>query len=403
MAGPLNGYRILELTSTVSGPMAAMVLADQGADVIKIEPPLTGDLARFMGSNRNGMAAMFSVLNRNKRSLVLDLKHAADLDIFRKLVPTADIIVENYRPGIVKKLGIDYDALVKINPKIVYVSISGYGQSGPYVNRKVYDPLIQATSGMAAEQIAGPPSNVRTIMFDKVTALTSAQAITAALLHREKTGEGQYLPISMLRSALYYLWPDTMWSSTLLEDDVEHMGELADYFQIYQAADGHISIILVGDNEFESFCGSVGSELHKAPRFSTFPDRIANRDELQHEVNQLLSTHQTEALCQTLDELGIPVAKVNTAGAVPLDPQVMHDKALVETEHPIAGRMRYPQPPFQFVDQDRFPKFHAPSLGEHNQEILTELEIDKGEIERIVEREKLNQQMLANITLSTAR
>jgi crotonobetainyl-CoA:carnitine CoA-transferase CaiB-like acyl-CoA transferase len=137
MAGPLSEYRVIELTSTVSGPMAAMVLADQGADVIKIEPPLMGDLARFMGSNRNGMAAMFSVLNRNKRSLVLDLKNTADMAIFHQLVPTADVLIENYRPGIVKKLGIDYTSMRKLKPDLIYVSISGYGQSGPYVNRRV--------------------------------------------------------------------------------------------------------------------------------------------------------------------------------------------------------------------------------------------------------------------------
>jgi crotonobetainyl-CoA:carnitine CoA-transferase CaiB-like acyl-CoA transferase len=152
MLGPLDGYRILELTSTVSGPYAGMVLADQGADVIKVEPPGIGDLGRFMGSIRNGMAGMFSVLNKNKRFLALDLKDKEDLDIFFKLVETADVLIENYRPGVVKKIGIDYENLKKYNHELIYLSLTGYGQTGPYKNRRVYDPLIQATVGSAAAQ-----------------------------------------------------------------------------------------------------------------------------------------------------------------------------------------------------------------------------------------------------------
>jgi crotonobetainyl-CoA:carnitine CoA-transferase CaiB-like acyl-CoA transferase len=403
MTGPLSDYRVIELTSTVSGPMAAMMLADQGADVIKIEPPLMGDLARFMGSSRNGMAAMFSVLNRNKRSLVLDLKNDADMAIFQRLVPTADVLIENYRPGIARKLGIDYDSMKRLKPDLIYVSISGYGQTGPYVNRKVYDPLIQATSGMAAQQISGRPANVRTIMFDKVTAITAAQVVTAALLHREKSGEGQYLPISMLRSALYYLWPDTMWSSTLQETDVQHMGELADYFQIYKTADGYISIILVGDNDFISFCQLLNSELHLDPRFQSFPDRIMHRDQFQAEIDKLLSNRDTDWLCNALDEHGIPVARVNDQTQIALDPQVIHDNSLVETEHPVAGRMRYPNTPFQLAGQDPLPRRHAPLLGEHNRELLTELQVDSSEIARLEERDRTNREMLANITLHSAR
>ena len=152
MSGPLHGYKIIELTSTVSGPVAGMILGDQGADIIKIEPPMIGDLARHMGDIRNGVSAMYATLNRNKRSLVLDLKDAADLEIFLQLVPTADVLIENYRPGIVEKLGIDYETLKPLNPGLVYASISGYGESGPYRHRRVYDPLIQATTGTASQQ-----------------------------------------------------------------------------------------------------------------------------------------------------------------------------------------------------------------------------------------------------------
>ena len=181
MSGPLNGYRIIELTSTVSGPIAGMILGDQGADIVKIEPPMTGDLARFMGDRRNGMSAMFATLNRNKRSLVLDLKHEADKEMFLQLVTSADVLIENYRPGVTRKLGIDYETVRELNPGLVYASISGYGQTGPYQHKRVYDPLIQATAGAAAAQDRGRPQNIRTVIFDKVTGYTAAQAITAAL------------------------------------------------------------------------------------------------------------------------------------------------------------------------------------------------------------------------------
>ena len=244
MSGPLKGYKVLELTSTVSGPFAGMMLADQGADVVKIEPPGIGDLARFMGTTKDGMGAMFSTLNRNKKCICLDLKNPENMEAFLKLATEADVLIENYRPGIVTKLGIDYQSLKKINPKIVYASITGYGQSGPYQNRKVYDPLIQGTVGMPFAQNTDSPKLLRTIIYDKVTGLTAAQAITSALLQREREGIGQHLPISMMESALYYNWPDLMINHTFDEGGL-NIGELADLFEVYDAKDGSVIMILI--------------------------------------------------------------------------------------------------------------------------------------------------------------
>ena len=181
MSGPLEDLKVIELTSTVSGPFAGMMLADQGADVIKVEPPGIGDLARFMGGTRAGMGAMFSVINRNKRSVALDLKNKEDFKALKELIKHADVLIENYRPGVVKKLGIDYEKVKSINKRIIYVSISGYGQTGPYKNIRVYDPLVQATAGSASAQNSERPELFRTIVFDKVTGLTAAQAISSAL------------------------------------------------------------------------------------------------------------------------------------------------------------------------------------------------------------------------------
>ena len=397
MGGPLSGYRVLEVTTTVSGPMAAMVLADQGADVIKIEPPWLGDPGRYLGSSRAGMAAVFAVLNRNKRSLPLDLKDGQDRRIFLELAKSADILIENYRPGVVAKLGIDYESLVETNPRLIYASISGYGQSGPYENRKVFDPLVQATTGISHDQGQGEPQNVRTIIFDKVTALTTAQVVTAALLQREKTGRGQYLPLSMLDSALYYAWPDLMWSRTLLGDGVQHAGEVGDWFPIFRAKDGHVSIVLVREDAFELLCVWRHSTLHQDPRFRTFTDRQANAAALKEAVEAMLADLSTDEICQSLEAFGVPVARVNSLDEVHQDPQVRHAGSLVETRHPVLGAMRYPRPPFHFEGQAAFPARHAPLLGDHTREILAELGIDENEIKRLEERDAANRERLRSL------
>ena len=398
MAGPLSNFKILELTTTVSGPMTGMVLSDQGADIIKIEPPLLGDMARYLGSKREGLSAIFAVLNRNKRSIVLDLKEEKDLDIFKKMVREADVLLENYRPGIVKKLGIDYDSLKSINPALIYTSISGYGQDGPYKNRKVYDPLIQATTGVSETQGAaarGEPRNMATIIFDKVTALTTAQAITAALLERASTGKGKYLSISMLDSALYYTWPDIMWSRTLLAGDVEPTPPIEHFFQVYKAKDKFVSAVLQRDEDLEVFCLWLGSELHKDPRFLTFPDRIANSELFKEEIERLIQNIDAEEIATNLDAFNIPVAVVNTRDEVHLDPQVQHNQTLIDTEHPVLGKMRYPKPPVDFGARGPFPIRHAPFLGDHTREILTELKIDEDNIRRLELRDAQDRDAVA--------
>ena len=309
MAGPLSGYKVLELTTTVSGPMTGMILSDQGAEIIKVEPPLLGDMARYLGSKREGLSAIFAVLNRNKRSIVLDLKEEKDLEIFKTMVGEADILLENYRPGIVKKLGIDYDSLKAINPSLIYTSISGYGQDGPYKNRKVYDPLIQATTGVSETQgtaARGEPRNMASIIFDKVTALTTSQAITAALLERASTGKGKYLSISMLDAALYYSWPDIMWSRTLLADDVEPTPPIEHFFQVFKAKDKFVTAVLQRDEDLEIFCIWLGSELHKDPRFLTFADRVENADLFKQEIEKLIANTEAEEIATNLDAFNIP-------------------------------------------------------------------------------------------------
>ena len=403
MSGPLEGYKILELTSTVSGPFASMMLADQGAEVTKVEPPGIGDLARFMGTTKTGIGAMFTVLNRNKKCICLDFKNPEDFEVLTKLIQETDVLVENYRPGIVKKLGIDYDSAIKINPEIIYCSISGYGQSGPYKERKVYDPLIQATAGTAAAQSSSNPEFFRTIVFDKVTALTAAQTITSALLQKERIGKGQYIPISMMDSALYYSWPDMMMNQTFLEGG-ESIGELADYFSVYKTKDGFITIILAASDEvFNPFCEYFNADLHKDKKFSNTAARVKNKDDLTSEINKITQEYNTKELIDLMDLHGIPASVVNQLDDIYKDPQVIEQGSLVEVEHPITGTMRMPRPPFKFLNQDKFPKKQATILGADTREVLESLGVENEHILRIEDREEQNRKLLASFNLDQVK
>jgi len=397
MSGPYKGVRVLELTSTVSGPFAGMMLADQGADVIKIEPPGIGDLARFMGTIKDGMGAMFSTLNRNKKCICLDFKNEEDLEVLKKLVSTADVLIENYRPGIVKKLGIDYESLSKINPDLIYCSISGYGQSGPYKEKKVYDPLIQGTVGIPLAQNNQSPELIRTIIYDKVTGLTSAQAISAALYQKVIGEGGQYLPISMMESALYYNWPDLMMNYTFDEGGV-NIGELADLFEVYETNDGGVVLIIIANDEvFTKFCTVFDLSLHLEEKYNNLVSRIINKEELTIEINKVTRLLSSKELEDKMDREGISASICNELNEVYKDPQVVEQGSVTEINHPELGIMRMPKPPANLKGQSSFPRSLAPILGYDNREVLSSINIDDDTIQRMEDREKQNREMLASL------
>ena len=397
MSGPYKGVRVLELTSTVSGPFAGMMLADQGADVIKIEPPGIGDLARFMGTIKDGMGAMFSTLNRNKKCICLDFKNEEDLEVLKKLVSTADVLIENYRPGIVKKLGIDYESLSKINPDLIYCSISGYGQSGPYKEKKVYDPLIQGTVGIPLAQNNQSPELIRTIIYDKVTGLTSAQAISAALYQKAIGEGGQYLPISMMESALYYNWPDLMMNYTFDEGGV-NIGELADLFEVYETNDGGVVLIIIANDEvFTKFCIVFDLSLHLDEKYNNLVSRIINKEELTIEINKVTRSLSSKELEDKMDCEGISASICNELNEVYKDPQVVAQGSITEIDHPELGIMRMPKPPANLKGQSSFPRSLAPILGYDNREVLSSINIDDDTIQRMEDREKQNREMLASL------
>ncbi len=344
-AGPLTGFRVLDLSSVVSGPMAAVILADQGADVIKVEPPGWGDGIRNLGASRNGLSAIFSMINRNKRSIAIDLKHPGGLKIVRQLARQADVLLQNYRPGKMEKLGLGYEDVKPIHPEIIYASISGMGEVGPYAEQKVYDYVIQGMSGILDAQATGAgPTMVRSIIYDKVTALTAAQGITAALLARERGAGGRHVRLSMLDAGIYFNWPELMWNYTFSGDNVNHAGDLADLYEINRTSDGHI---------------------------------------VSHRLGADCTDYPTEALTRLLAENDIPVARVNSRADVLTDPQVLASNLLQVSHHPRGGDMVQPRAPARFGDDPWVLRHHSPELGQHTVEILEELGMEMPEMQQL--------------------
>src|SRR5271154_7265843 len=279
MAWPLEGLRVVDLTSMVAGPVACMMLADQGANVIKVEPP-NGELMRHLRRGRTGMSANFLSCNRNKRSLALDLKSADGLEIVRKLIATAAVLVHNFRPGIADRMGLGEQSVRAIRRDIVYVSITGYGTSGPYANQRAYDPIIQAMSGLAdiqRDRDTGRPRMVRTIIADYTTGLTTAQAITAALFARQRSGEGQHVRIAMLDAMIAYLWPEAMASLTYVGDERDPSDGDVGPDLIFATQDRYITAGALSDDEWAGLCRALKREdLMDDLRFKTAHARTVN-------------------------------------------------------------------------------------------------------------------------------
>src|SRR3954453_2412464 len=273
MPGPLHGYRIVDLTSMISGPYATMILADQGADVIKVENPDGGDHTRAANNRRNGFSASFLNNNRNKRSVALDLKRPAAKQALLRLITTADVFVQNFRPGVAERMGLGEDAVRAAAPRIIYVSISGFGEGGPYAQKPVYDPLIQAVSGLATIQAgsdAERPRLVRTIVPDKLTAVSASQAITAALLARERTGQGQHVRLSMLDAVIAFLWASDMGSQTFVGEDIPQQEAASFIDLIYETATSAISVAVQTNKEWQTLVKALDKpEWLRDPRFLT--------------------------------------------------------------------------------------------------------------------------------------
>jgi len=375
MPGPLHGFRIIDLTSVVSGPLATMLLADQGADVIKVEPP-QGDHTRLVSNRRGGFSASFLNNNRNKRSLCLDLKHERGREVLMRLVADADAVVQNFRPGVTDRMGVGEDAVREVKADIVYVSISGFGADGPYAGKPVYDPLVQALSGLATVQAGSDearPRLVRTIIPDKLTGYTAAQAITAALLARERTGEGQHVRLSMLGSMVAFLWHSDMGSQTFVGDEFPQAEAQSFIDLIYETTDGFISVAVQSDRQWHNLCHALGHpQWRDDERFLTPALRQHNIDDRLALTQEVLARDTCEHWLQVLDAADVPCVPVLRRSEMVHHPQVKANDMVIETEHPHAGTLRQARPAATFTGTP-VEDFHgAPALGEHNAEVLSE-------------------------------
>jgi crotonobetainyl-CoA:carnitine CoA-transferase CaiB-like acyl-CoA transferase len=381
LMGPLDGVKVVDFSVMISGPLAGMMLADQGADVVKVETPGFGDIMRLLGSSKNGMTGIFANNNRGKRSLVVNLKSDDGRDVVRRLLEGADVVIQNFRPGAMARLGLGYDEVKEINPNLIYTSISGYGPTGPSSNRRVYDNVIQAASGLASVQTdpaTGEPSMFRTLLCDKTTAYTAAQAITAALFARA-TGKaaGQHIDIAMLDTAIAFMWPDSAMDAVLLDDDAQRQPTIGSNYGVTRLADGFASAAAVTDDEFKALCATYDrAELAEDPRFADTLSRMAN-------VTEMVALIAEAAAACTLDEFvdrsavhDVPASRINTLDDLPSDPQVINNEVFVEREHPMAGRLREPRPAARLTETPQCVGRVAPAHGEHTDEIVAELGLD---------------------------
>ena len=378
MSGPLTGYRVIDVTQMLSGPMATMMLGDQGADVVKIEPPDIGDLTRALGGKARPISPFFSTLNRNKRSVVLNLKDPAGVALLKRLVAEADVFVQNFRPGTAERLGFGEDVLRQVKEDLIYVSISGFGEKGPYVHKRVYDPVIQALSGLTdiqADPETGRPRMMRLIIPDKVTALTAAQAITAALLARERTGQGQHVRLAMLDAVVSFLWHEGMTQYTFMGPDIGVARPPDTRDLIFETADGYLTAAAVSDKEWQGMTRALERpEWLEDPRFSTPASRVKYADVRLEMTAEVLKERTSAEWLERLDAEQVPSAPVNRKPDVLTDPQVHANALIVESDHPHAGHIRQARPAARFEGTPtELLRQPAPLLGEQTDAVLTEL------------------------------
>ena len=378
MTAALTGLRVIDLTSNLSGPYCAMILADQGADVIKVENPAGGDDMRRTPPFVGGESAPFMLWNRNKRSVVLDLKSPEGKEACRRLARSADVLIENFRPGVAERLGLGYEALSAENPRLVYCSISGFGQTGPYRGRGGFDLITQAMSGLAAINgpVDGPPMRLPIAISDVSAGMFGAIGVLTALAAREKTGRGQQVDVSLLESAVSLGVYEA--ASYFATGEVPkklgqaHRGSAP--YQILETQDGWIALGASSQNLWTKTLKVLGcEELADDPRFREKADRVRNNDVLVALLQERFRQHPTAYWFERLDAEGIPAGPVMDHGQVFADPQIAARGMVAEVEHPTAGRTRTLGVTVKLSDTPGAVRRAAPRLGEHTEEVLAEI------------------------------
>jgi crotonobetainyl-CoA:carnitine CoA-transferase CaiB-like acyl-CoA transferase len=381
MSGPLHGIKVVEMTSVVLGPWACQMLADMGADVIKIEQP-RGDSNRSLGAANNpGMAALYLTCNRNKRSIVLDLRQPGARDALLALVRGADVFIHNNRPQVMTKLGLDYADLRAVNPRLIYCGAYGYSKKGPYGRLGALDDSIQAASGIAMlnEMVSGEPRYLPTVVADKTTAITAVYGVLAALFHRERTGQGQELEVPMFETMVNWVMAEHLWGMTFEPPKGKpgYVRLMSKNRKPYRTRDGYIAVLPYLDAHWVKFCQITGHpEFIADERFRTLADRVRNIDATSETTAAIMATRSTAEWLQLLESSGIPHIVVNTLEDLAQDPHLAATGFWQSCEHPTEGRLRMPSFPVNFGATPASIRRHAPRLGEHTEEVLREAGLD---------------------------
>ena len=386
--GPLAGMQVLDLTSMVSGPMAGAMLADQGAEVIKIEPP-HGEQMRHLGQPHNGLPPTFFSCNRGKKSIAVNLKREAGQEVLWRLIEQADVLLQNFRPGAMERMGFGEETVSARNQRIIYVSISGFGETGPYADQRVYDPVIQALSGatdIQANRLTREPEMFRVIIADKVSSLTVAQAVSSALFHRERSGEGQHIRLSMLDAMLAFFWPEGMGGLTYADagfDPAERSGSMD---LIYPTRDGHITAGVISDKEWVGMCRAIEREdLIDDERFSTARARGRNAQIRKEITREEIAKWPSEEILARLNANDVPNAPLLRRTQLLDNEQIVASDSIARTEFEGFGEVRQARPAARFSKTPGSVRAPAPMLGEHSIDILARLGYSEEDRRQLVE------------------
>lgn len=377
--GPLDGVRVLDLSIALTGPYAAALMADQGADVIKVERPGIGDIARFVGVAVNGMSSLFLVCNRGKRSIAVDMQTPEGVEIVLKLAADSDIVIENFRPGVMDRLGVGYEAVKALNPDVIYASLTGFGSEGPYRDRSAYDTVMQAYAGFAANQADpddGVPTFLRQTAADKVTALFASQAITAALFARTQGKGGQHVELSMTDAVVSFLWADAAANEVLIESDNTENSSFVAGFRPMGFSDGWGIVTPTSDHDFAGMCKALRVEGYDDPRIATVAERIKNRDVLSPIMDMcyaLAANMTMKEATERFESERVPFAMILTPDQLTRDPHAVAMGLFEESDHHVVGRTRLPRHPAQFGATPAQLTGNSPTLGQHTDEVLAEL------------------------------
>lgn len=387
--GPLKGLKVIDMTRVLAGPFCTMMLADLGAEVIKVERPGTGDDSRAFGPHQDGESAYFMSINRGKKSLTLDLKSEKGKNVLRRLVEKADVIVENFKPGVMKKLGLGYEELAKINPRLIYCASSGFGHTGPYSSRPAYDLIIQGMGGLMS--ITGPdqntPTKVGSSIADIFAGVFSTIGILGALNHRHQSGKGQMVDVAMLDCMVAILENAVARYTTTGEDPVpigNRHPSIAPFTSL-KTSNGFINVACGNDQLWTKFCQVIGREkLAQDDRYLNNADRCKHMDELIPVLNEAIAQNTTEFWLEKLEEAHVPAGPINRISEVLKDPQVLARNMLVELTHPTVGKIHVPGTPVKFSETVAEIKSPAPVLGQHSREILADAGFSSEEIDALI-------------------